>query len=381
MARNAPLRESSRKTSSTEETIMTMETTQKAYDDKKAEAFVGKVLGDAVGLTTTALAFVGDELGLWKDLHSRGAATSDELARRTGLAERPVREWLSAMASAGYLHYEPSARRFDLPAEHAPVLAKEAGPVFFGGIFQEFVALLRPIDRIVESFRTGKGVPQSAYPNSVFDGMARFTASWFENLLLPVWIPAIDGLGRRLEEGIDVADIGCGRGRALIKLAQAFPQSRFVGYDAYGPNVAQARANANDAGVGDRIRFVELDATDGLPAPADFVTTFDVVHDAVDPSGLLRAIRNALKPGGTYLCLDINCSPQLENNAGPLGALLFGSSVLYCMSVSLAHGGAALGTCGLHHPKLEELAGTAGFGRVRKVPLDNPFNNLYELRA
>ncbi len=360
---------------------MTNETTQKAYDDKKADAFVGKVLGDTVGLTTTALAFIGDELGLWKDLHSRGAATSEELARRTRLAERPLREWLSAMASAGYLHYEPTTRRFELPAEHAPVLAKESGPVFFGGVHQEFVSLLRPIDRILDSFRSGKGVPQSAYPDGVFDGMDRFTAGWFENLLLPVWIPAVEGLQGRLEQGIDVADVGCGRGRALIKLAQAFPRSRFVGYDVYGPNVARARANAEKAGVTDRVRFVELDAAEGLPAPADFVTTFDVVHDAVDPSSLLRAIRRALKPGGTYLCLDINCSHQLEQNAGPLGALFFGCSVLYCMSVSLAHDGAALGTCGLHHPKLEELAGSAGFGGVRKLPLDNPFNNLYELRA
>ncbi len=155
---------------------MTIETTQKAYDDKKADAFVGKVLGDTVGLTTTALAFIGDELGLWKDLHSRGAATSEELARRTRLAERPLREWLSAMASAGYLHYEPTTRRFELPAEHAPVLAKESGPVFFGGVHQEFVSLLRPIDRILDSFRSGNGVPQSAYPDGVFDGMDRFTA-------------------------------------------------------------------------------------------------------------------------------------------------------------------------------------------------------------
>jgi SAM-dependent methyltransferase len=360
---------------------MTIETTQKAYDDKKAEAFVGRVLGDTVGLTTAALAFIGDALGLWKDLHSRGAATSDELAHRTGLAERPVREWLSAMASAGYIQYEPTARRFELPAEHAPVLAKEAGPVFFGGVLQEFVSLLRPIDRIVDSFRSGKGVPQSAYPEGVFDGMERFTASWFENALVPVWIPGVEGLQGRLEQGIDVADVGCGRGRALIKLAQAFPQSKFVGYDMYGPNVARARANAEKAGVADRVRFVELDAAEGIPAPADFVTTFDVVHDAVDPSGLLRAIRCALKPGGTYLCLDINCSPQLEKNAGPLGALFFGSSVLYCMSVSLAHEGAALGTCGLHHPKLEELGSAAGFGRIRKLPLENPFNNLYELGA
>jgi SAM-dependent methyltransferase len=356
---------------------MTMTTTN---DPKKTENFVGKVLADTTGLTTTVLAWIGDELGLWKDLHGTGAATSTELAARTGLAERPVREWASAMVAAGYLEYVPESKTFRLPPEHAPVLAQEAGPVFFGGVHQEFVGLIRPLDRILESFRTGRGVPQSAFPESAFDGMDRFTAGWFENLLLPVWIPAIEGLEARLRQGASVADVGCGRGRALIKLAQAFPRSRFVGYDVYGPNVERARANAKAAKVDDRVRFVEMDATDPLAEKYDLVTTFDVVHDAADPGGLIRSARRSLKDDGVYLCLDINCSAKLEENTGPLGSLFYGCSVLYCMSVSLAHAGAGLGTCGLHAHKLDELGKAAGFGQIRKVPLDNPFNNLYELR-
>ena len=177
-----------------------------------------------------------------------------------------------------------------------------------------------------------------------------------------------------------MADVGCGRGRALIKMAQAFPRSRFVGFDVYAPNVTKARRLAEAAGVADRVRFVELDAAEGLPASYDLVTTFDVVHDSADPAALLRAIRRALRPDGTYLCLDINCSPNLDENVGPLGSLFYGCSVLYCMSTSLAYGGAGLGTCGLHEPKLRELGTTAGFGRIRRVPLENPFNNLYELK-
>jgi SAM-dependent methyltransferase len=348
---------------------------------RTTEAFVGKVLGDTTGLTTTVLAWMGDELGLWKDLHAHGAATSAALAQRTGLAERPVREWASAMTAAGYLDFDPATKAFALPPEHAPVLAEEAGPMFFGGVHQEFVGLTRPLDRILESFRTGRGVPQSAFPDQAFAGMDRFTAGWFENLLLPVWIPAIEGLEARLRDGLAVADVGCGRGRALVKLAQAFPRSRFTGYDVYGPNIEKARALAKAAGVDDRVRFVERDAADGLGESFDLVTTFDVVHDAVDPAGLVRAIRQSLKDGGVYLCLDINCSPDLSDNRGPLGALFYGCSVLYCMSVSLAHSGAALGTCGLHPHKLEEIGAAAGFRRVRKVPLENAFNNLYELRA
>jgi 2-polyprenyl-3-methyl-5-hydroxy-6-metoxy-1,4-benzoquinol methylase len=344
------------------------------------EAFVGKVLGDTTGLTNTVLAWIGDELGLWKDLHAKGPATSAELAGRTRLAERPVREWASAMTAAGYLAYDPTTKAFALPAEHAPVLAQEAGPMFFGGAHQEFVGLTRPLDRIVESFRTGRGVPQSAFPDAAFAGMDRFTAGWFENLLLPVWLPSIEGLETRLRQGIRVADVGCGRGRALVKLAQAFPDSRFVGYDVYGPNIEKARANAKAAKVDDRVSFVERDATDGIDGTFEFVTTFDVLHDAVDPDGLLRAVRRGLSNDGVYFCVDINCSPNLEENKGPVASLFYGCSVLYCMSVSLAHGGAGLGTCGLHQGKLEELGGGAGFGHIRRVPLDNPFNNLYELR-
>jgi SAM-dependent methyltransferase len=344
------------------------------------EDFVGKVLGDTVGLSNTVLAWIGDELGLWKDLATGGATTSAELSTRRGLAERPVREWLHAMTAAGYLTHAPEAGTFRLPAEHAPVLAREAGPMFFGGVHQELLGLVRPIDRIVESFRTGRGVPQSAYPEMAYDGMDRFTAGWFENLLLPVWIPAV-GLGERLEQGIHVADVGCGRGRAIVKMATAFPRSRFVGYDVYSPNIAKANKLAQDAGVADRVRFVELDVVEGLSAKFDLVTTFDVIHDAVDPRGILRSIHKSLSSDGTYLCLDINCSPRLDQNVGPLGSLFYGFSVLYCMTTSLAHGGAGLGTCGLHEPKLRELGNEVGFKHIRRVPLENPFNNLYELRA
>ena len=156
------------------------------------------------------------------------------------------------MTAAGYLAHAPDTQAFQLPADHVPVLAQEGGPVFFGGVHQELVGCTGPLERIVESFRTGRGVPQSAYPERVYDGMDRFTAGWFENLLLPVWIPAV-GLGERLEAGIDVADVGCGRGRALVKMAQAFPRSRFVGYDVYSPNIAKAKKLAED-GRGGRAR-------------------------------------------------------------------------------------------------------------------------------
>jgi 2-polyprenyl-3-methyl-5-hydroxy-6-metoxy-1,4-benzoquinol methylase len=348
-------------------------------DLAQVEAFAGKVLGDASGMAATIMASIGDRLGLFRSLAQGGPATSSQLAERTGLNERYTREWLGGMASAGYLTYDPLTQQFTLPAEHAPVLAQEGGPAFMGGIQQFLIGVGEPIDQVIGAFKHGGGVPQSAYTENTWAGLDRFTAGWFENLLLQQWVPAMPAVQLALERGANVADVGCGRGRALIKLAQAFPNSRFVGYDAYGPAVEDATARAAAAGVADRIRFEARDVSQGLPETYDIITTFDVIHDAVDPSGLLRAIHDGLRPGGRYVCLDINCSDLVEEQAGPLDTLRYGFSILYCMTTSLAHQGAGLGTVGLPESTLRTLCDEAGFGQFRRVPLENPFNNLYEI--
>ena len=349
-------------------------------DQQKMEQFVHKVLGDTSALTTVVLGALGDKLGLFKDLHAQGPASSAELAQRAGVQERYAREWLRAMASAGYLTYDPATDRFTLPPEHAPALAQETGPVFFGGVWEMLMGMLRPIDKLAQTFKEGGGVAQAEYPDATYHGMDRFTAGWFENLLVQEWLPAVPAVKAALDRGIDVADVGCGRGRAVIKFVQAFPKSRIVGYDVYQPNIDRATANAQAAGVASQVKFEPLDASKAISGQYDLITTFDVIHDAVDPRGLLGRIRHALRPGGTYLCLDINCSDKPEENTGPLASLFYGFSMVYCMTTSLANGGEGLGTCGLPESKLRELALSAGFGSVRKLPLENPFNNLYEVK-
>jgi 2-polyprenyl-3-methyl-5-hydroxy-6-metoxy-1,4-benzoquinol methylase len=344
------------------------------------EAFVHKVLGDTSAALTTTLAVLGDRLGLFKDLAAHGPATSSELATRTGINERYAREWLGGMASAGYLEYDPASSQFTLPPEHTPAVAQEGSPVFFGGVYQMMTGMNGVLDQLTTAFRAGGGVPQSAYADDMWDGLERFTNGWFENLLIQQWIPAMPEVQAKLERGAQVADVGCGRGRALIKLAQAFPQARYIGYDIFGPTIERATANARAAGVGDRVRFEQRDVSTGLPEQYDVITTFDVVHDAVDPVGLLRTIRQGLQADGVYVCLDINCSDKLQENQGPLGAMFHGFSVLYCMTTSLAGGGMGLGTLGFHEPKVRELCAEAGFSNVRRVPLENPFNNLYEIK-
>ncbi|HXX76867.1 MAG TPA: class I SAM-dependent methyltransferase [Ktedonobacteraceae bacterium] len=354
-------------------------TTQQTIDQAKADAFVSKVLADTAALAVTTLSSIGDRLGLFKNLAEQGPATSEELAERAHINERYAREWLSAMACAGYLEYDPVMHRFTLPIEHFPVLAQEGGPVFFGGVQEEMVGLVGPINQLMQAFRIGGGVPMEAYDPSTWEGVSRFSSGWFENLLVPVWLPAMPDVLAKLEYGALVADVGCGQGKALIKLAQTYPQSRYVGYDNFAPSIEQARANAEAAGVTDRVRFEHRDLSTGLPEQYDVITTFDVVHDAVSPRSLLQAIHDGLRPDGRYVCLEINSSDKLEENMGLLGAFFYSCSVLYCMTTSLAHHGEGLGTTGVTETKMRELCAEAGFSNVRRVPMENPFNILYEV--
>jgi 2-polyprenyl-3-methyl-5-hydroxy-6-metoxy-1,4-benzoquinol methylase len=357
------------------------QTTQTFAEEEQAQAFLGQVFADLTGLTNTALASIGDRLGIFKDLAAHGPATSQELATRTGLNERYVREWLGGMASAGYLAYDPQESRFALPPAHAPTLADEGGPLFLAGVQQEMLGTLATLGRVIEAFRHGGGVSAADFSSDTWEGIERFTNGWFNNLLVQEWLPLMPDVQAKLERGAEVADVGCGHGRALIRLAQAFPGSRFIGFDIVPEQIERARTNAAAAGVSDRVRFELRDVAAGLPASYDVITTFDVVHDAVNPVGLLDAIRHALKPDGVYVCVDINCSDKLEENLGPKGAFFHGCSVLLCMTMSLAEHGEGLGTLGLHEGKLRELCAQVGLGAVRAVPIANPFNNLYEIRA
>jgi SAM-dependent methyltransferase len=283
------------------------------------------------------------------------------------------------MHAAGYLQYDHEQASFSLPSAHAEVLAAEGGPFFVAGGYQALSGELRVLDRLSEAFRSGGGVPQAAYPDDTFEGMSRFSRPWYEHQLVHEWIPAIDGAHEKLEAGARYADIGCGAGNALIKLAQTYPRSSFVGYDAFQGAIEQARRAAEQAGLADRVRFELLDAADGLPEQYDLISTFDVIHDTIDPAGLLRAIRRALKPDGTYLMLEMRCADTPTDNVGPFGTMLYGISILYCMPTSLAHDGAGLGTCGCPPDKVRQLCTEAGFSSVRQLPLENPFNILYEI--
>ena len=348
-------------------------------DESRAQEFTGRVLTDTAAAATVVMAALGDRLGLFKQLAQAGPATSGELARRVGLSERYVREWLSGMRAAGYLEFSDAEDRFWLPAEHAPTLASEPGPAFFGGVHQELIGAIQRYDQVAAAFRDGGGVAPADLHPDVWAGTSRFTAQWHQNMLVQQWLPLVPDTTAKLSAGARVADVGCGTGQALIALARAFPSVTGTGYDAHPPVVDQARRAAAEAGVADRVSYEVLDAEAGLPAGYDVITTFDVVHDCADPLGLLRSIRDALNPGGRYLCLEINCADPPAANVGPIASLMYGFSLLYCMTSSLAQDGEGLGTLGLPESKLRLMAGKAGFGQIRRVEMDNPFNTLYEL--
>jgi SAM-dependent methyltransferase len=346
-------------------------------DEAQVGAFAQRVMGDGTAAITVLMAALGDRLGLFRALAADEPVTPAQLAARAGIAERYAREWLAAMAAAGYLRYQSEPGTFELPAAHRAVLAVDDTPVSLGSVLQWMLGVAPALSALTEAFRTGQGLPVDAYGPDLGPAIERLSAPAFVNALVPVWLPQLPALEAALRTGVDVADVGCGAGRALIELAKAYPQSRYVGFDPDSRQVERARVNAKIAGVDDRVRF-EPSSLDGGPYQAIF--TFDVVHDVADPAGLLRSIRGALSPGGSYLCAEINGGATLVDNLNPFGALYYGVSVLYCLPVSLAGGGAGLGSLGLPEPTFAELCARAGFATVHRLPVEDPFNAIYEVR-
>ncbi len=348
-------------------------------DRDKIRNFAGQILTDIATTMQGALSYIGDRLGIFKAMAETGPVTVEELASKTGLSARYLREWLGAMTAARYVEYEAASKRYLLPPEHAAVLADENNPFFLCGFIQESVPMISMAPKVAEAYRTGKGVPQTDYPTELFEAMERTSAGIYRHQLIRRWLPAMPDVQGKLAAGGAALDVGCGSGRAAIAIAQAFPKARVSGFDGHQGSIERARANAKVAGVADRIKFEIVDCT-RLPAHEfDFISTFDVVHDAVDPVGLMKSIRNALTADGIYLMVEMNVSPNVEENINPLGKLMYSASTLYCLTTSLAHGGAGIGAL-MGEPKARELAATSGFSSFRRVPVQDPFSVLYELK-
>ena len=358
-------------------------TTNGAIDMDKAGAFAFKVLGDITAVNMGTLSTVADRLGLWKHLAEGGPATSAEFAARANINERYAREWLAAMACHGYVAHDNATKRFSMTPEQAFILVDADSPFYLGSLFGMAPPYWRNLDLFTEAFKHGGGVPQSAYGDEFWCGFERFTRTGFRNNLAQDWVPAMPQADAALRAGGSVADVGCGNGQALLFLAKGYPNATLVGYDAYAPAIAAANANAQAAGLADRVRYEVCDATQGIPGQFDLITTFDVVHDMPRPRPALKEIRKALKPDGTFFVLEFNFSGDVQTNIDhPMGIGAFGysASANYCMTQALAVGGEGTGAC-MGEAKARELASEAGFTHFRRIDFpQNPFNLFYEIR-
>jgi 2-polyprenyl-3-methyl-5-hydroxy-6-metoxy-1,4-benzoquinol methylase len=348
-------------------------------DLEKAKNVAQAVIGDVASVLHGALCFIGDRLGLFKAMAGAGPLTVDQLAAKSGLSARYVREWLGSMAAARYVEYDAGSDTYLLTPEYAAALADDDSPFFVASYFQMAQAAVTVAPKVAEAFQNGKGVTQAEYPPWFFEAAERNSRTRYQHKLLRKWIPAMPQVAAALNAGGTAADVGCGGGRAAIMLAQAFPKAQVAGFDLHAESIERARRNATSAGVADRVSF-EVANGSALPLGRfDFVSTFDVVHDSTDPVGLMSGIRRALKPDGTYLVQEINISDAVQENIRPLGKMVYSVSTLYCMTTSLAHGGAGIGAA-MGEPKARELAAAAGFARFTRLPIKDDFAVLYELR-
>lgn len=349
-------------------------------DPAKVEQFSARIMEDYGNTLRGAMLYIGDQLGLFKALAHTEAVTLEELAQQTGLNARYLREWLGSMVTGNYLTYDRETKRYRMPPEFVPVLADEDSPYFAGGIIQLSVPFVSMTPKVIEAFRHGGGAPEEAFPIETWEGMERMTMPWYKHFLVQRWIPSLTDVKEKLEAGGSVLDFGCGSGRAAITMAKAFPEARIFGCDFHLPSIERARANAQAAGLGDRVQF-EVSDSDALAGKKfDFVTTFVVIHDATDPQQMMKDLRTSTADNGTYLMVELNLSEELHENMNLFGRVMYPQSTLYCMTCSLSHGGAGLGAF-MGENRARDMANTAGFSRFRKVPSDRPaLPALFELR-
>ncbi|HUY29137.1 MAG TPA: methyltransferase domain-containing protein [Candidatus Binataceae bacterium] len=351
-----------------------------APDPEKAASLTRQVGVDFGAALTVALAYIGDRLGIFKLMAAEPPMTSAQIAHRAGLSERYVREWAATMAAAGYLDYDPVGGTFVLTPEQASVLANEDTTFFMGGAFQYAVACYRQIAKLTEAFTRGGGVPFSDFGPEIVEAIERLFCAGYETWVAQEWIPAVPDIHQRLTAGAEVAEVGCGAGQCVIPVALAFPNSRFQGYDVDATSIAKARLKAQRAGVADRVSFEQIAAED-LPVRDrfDLVMAFNCIHDMARPRQVLASVCKTLRPTGAFLWSEANASERLEDNLNPRGRTLYGASTMHCMTVSLAQGGEGLGVV-IGEAQALEMAHEAGFRSFAKLPVKNPYHQIFVAR-
>lgn len=349
-----------------------------SLDMDKLNAFVGRFVGDLGAAVHAGMVVIGERLGLYKAL-AAGPMTSAELAAKTHTDERYVREWLGSQAAGGYVTYDDKTKRFSLSPEQAFTLANEDSPAYLPGAFELALGSLAAVPRITESFRTGAGMGWGEHNDGVFHGCEKFFRPGYAANLVSAWIPALEGVEQKLKSGARVADVGCGKGSSTLLMAQAFPNSRFYGFDYHDKSVESARESAKRAGVADRVTF-ELAAAKGYAGKDyDFVAVFDCLHDMGDPVGAAKHVRESLAKDGTWMIVEPFANDDFKDNLNPVGRVYYSFSTLLCTPCSRSQEvGLCLGAQA-GEARMREVVTSAGFGRFRRAT-ETPFNIVYEAR-
>jgi 2-polyprenyl-3-methyl-5-hydroxy-6-metoxy-1,4-benzoquinol methylase len=347
-------------------------------DENKMMAFVGQAVGDVGAMLGGAMAVIGDKLGLYRAMKGAGPMTSSELAAATNTSERYVREWLSEQATRGYVTYDGNGR-FTLPDEHAIPLTDETSPACVIGAFETALGAMYATDTIAERFRTGEGFAWGSHDAHVLGGCERFFRPGYLNFLTTAWIPALEGVETKLKAGGRIADVGCGHGASTLLLAEAYPASTVVGFDAHDGSIDAARKRAADAGMADRIEF-DVATASTFSGSYDLVCFFDCLHDMGDPAGACTHVREQLAEDGTMMLIEPFAGDDLVDNLNPVGAAYYGFSTLLCTPSSLSQEvGTALGAQA-GEARLREIVTGSGFSTLRRAA-ETPFNIVLEAKV
>ena len=350
-------------------------------NQQKLNEFLGRAVVDFGATLHAGLVVIGEKLGLYKALgNGDGPLTPAELAAKTGTTERYVREWLNAQAAGGYVTYDADSGRYSLSPEQAFALANEDSPAYLPGAFLLAASTLKSEAKIAEAFKSGAGFGWHEHDRGLFEGTERFFRPNYIGNLVSSWIPSLNGVEEKLRRGAKVADIGCGHGASTILLAQAYPKSRFVGFDYHGPSIEAARNAAKRAGVADRVQFEQSAAKEYPGRDFDLVTFFDCLHDMGDPVGAATHVMRSLAKDGTWMIVEPFANDRVEENLNPVGRAYYAASTMICTPASRSQEvGLALGAQA-GEARIREVVTRGGFTRFRRAT-ETPFNLVFEVKA
>ncbi|WP_022727506.1 class I SAM-dependent methyltransferase [Fodinicurvata sediminis] len=348
-------------------------------DSTKLDTFLSRVIGDISAGYGGVMISLGHRLGLYKAMADSGPMSSHELARRTDCAERYVREWLGSQVAGGYANYHTISDTYELTPEQALVLAEEESPFFIPNAWSVPASMWADEDKAVEAFRTGNGIPWSDHDGRLFCGVAAFYRNGYKANLVPEWLPTLDGVVEKLKAGALVADVGCGHGHSTVLMAQAFPASRFHGFDTHEESLTEARKVAERAGVARQVSFTAAQANAYSGTGYDLICFFDCLHDMGDPGAAAAHAAKTIAVDGTVMLIEPFANDHVEDNVSPVARMYYAASTMICCAHAISEGGHTVLGAQAGEARLADVFRKAGFTHFRRAA-QTPFNLILEAR-